>query len=317
MRNPLVYWQRYVGALWRYGTPRKLSNLARAYYHHWRGSAHIPTMPAFLKVEISRTCHVKCRLCPGIVDDQFYPLGRDDDVFYPLEKYKELVDRLKKYVFLVSLYDIGEPLENPDVLDYVRYARDKRMGTSISSSLSMRRSDEFWRDLAGSGLSRMIVAFDGTTPEVHRQYRTNADLDLAMSNLRQIVAHKKSLGKGPVIEWQMLDLPSNRHQQADARAMAAEMGCDQFRLIREVTILRSRYEQEGLIRDRNCLLPYVVFIVNAHNDVRPCCNLYTRPMVVGTLNENSFEDIWNGEEMARIRDVSQIEHRPGCMTCQQ
>ena len=217
----------------------------------------------------------------------------------------------------MSLYDIGEPLENPDVLDYVRYACDRRMGTSISSTLSVHRPDAFWRDLAGSGLSRLIVAVDGTTSEVHCQYRTNADLDLAMSNLRQIVACRKSLGKGPVIEWQMLDLPDNKHEQADARAIAARMGCDQFRLIPEVTVPRSLYEQEGVIRDRNCLLPYVMLIVNAHNDVRPCCNLYTQPMVVGTLNENTFEEIWNGEEMARIRDVDRIKHRPGCMTCQE
>ena len=115
----------------------------------------------------------------------------------------------------------------------------------------------------------------------------------------------------------MLDLPSNKSQQADAEVMARQMGCDQFRLFPEATKPRSRYQQENVVRCRNCLLPYIIFIVNAHNDVRPCYKIYNVPMALGSLNQNSFEDIWNGPGMASIRDVRTIQRRPGCMTCQE
>ena len=317
MRTPLAYWQRHIGSLLKYGSPKKLANLARACYHYLRGSATIPSMPCFLKVEISRKCTVNCKFCAGRTDDTFYDLTRKDDLFYPLEAYKELVDRLKDYLFLVSLYDIGEPLENPDVLEYVSYAHKSGMGTVLSSSLSLTRSDEFWRDLARSHLDRLIVAIDGTTPEVYRKYRRNGDLPLVMSNLRKVLNYRKERGNGLQLEWQMLDLPFNRQQQTAARAMSQSMGCDDFRLIAEANVPRLRYKQQNVVRRRNCLLPYVIFIVNSHNRVRPCYKVYTAPMTVGDLGDSTFEEIWNGDEMASIRDRTRICHRPGCMTCRE
>ena len=317
MSIPLAYWQRHVGSLLKYGSAGKVANLARACYHYRRGSTYLPSMPSFLKIEISRRCGVKCKYCPGALDDRYYPLTRDDDVFYPFERYRDLVDRLKKHLFLVSLYDIGEPLANPDAPRYIRYAHEQRIGTVVSSSLSIHRSDGFWRHLVGSGLDKLIVALDGTTQEVYSEYRTHGDLDLAMSNLRKILAFRQNSGRGPSIEWQMLDLPSNKSQQADARAMALRMGCDHFRLITEAAKKRSRYEKENVTRSRNCLLPYVIFIVNAHNDARPCYKIYNVPMAVGSLEHSTFEEIWNSPEMAAIRDACEIRRRQGCMTCQE
>jgi len=317
MKTPLAYWQRHVGSLLKYGSPRKLANLLRAYYHYGRGSVRIPSMPCFLKVEISRKCGIDCKLCPGKADDKFYELTRQDDVFYDFEAYKELVNRLKDYVFMVSLYDIGEPLQNRDVLEYIRHARENSMGTILSSSLSLTRSDEFWYELAASGLDRLIVAIDGTTQDVYSKYRTNGNLALVMENLRRILQYRAEVGNGLRVEWQMLDLPHNRCEQAVARAISREIGCDRFRLIAEAYISRGRYKEENVIRDHNCLLPYIIFIVNAHNRVRPCYKVYTEPMTVGDLSRDTFEEIWNGDEIARIRDRNRIKERPGCMTCQE
>lgn len=317
MKTPIAYWQRHVGAITKYGSPQKLANLLRAYYHYRRGSARIPSMPCFLKVEISRKCGMDCKLCPGKADDKFYDKTRNDDVFYDFEAYKELVDRLKDYVFVMSLYDIGEPLQNPEALKYIRYAHENRMGTVISSSLSLTRSDEFWRELATSGLDRLIVAIDGTTQDIYSKYRTNGNLQLVMANLAKILQYKTEARKPLRVEWQMLDMPHNKCEQAAARSISREMNCDQFRLIAEAYIPRWKYKEQDIRRDHNCLLPYIIFIVNAHNRVRPCYKVYDAPMTVGDLSCNTFEEIWNSDEMACIRDRQRITERVGCMTCQE
>lgn len=274
-------------------------------------------MPSFLKVEISRKCPIDCRYCAGKWDDRFHQLTRADDVFYSLARYKELIDRLKDYLFLVSLYDIGEPLQNPDALEYIRYAHDSHIGTVVSTSLSMDRPDAFWKGLVTSGLDRLIVAIDGVSPEVYNQYRTNGDLALVMSNLRQVLLHRAQTGGSLLVEWQMLDLPWNKPEQQCARSIAIDMGCDEFSLIPEAMVPRSKYRSENCIRSRKCLLPFIVFQVNAFNQVRPCYKIYDVPMAVGDLSKESFEDIWNGTEMARVRLKRQIRQRPGCMTCQE
>jgi MoaA/NifB/PqqE/SkfB family radical SAM enzyme len=304
--TPVTFWGRHLQTLTRYGTTRKLVNLTRAYCHYLKGSAHIPTMPAFLKVEISRKCDVHCKFCDSKKADQFYPLG----------KYQELIDRFQHYVFEVVLHDVGDPLHNEEVVKYIAYAHARRIGTMLSSSLSICKSDQFWESLATSGLDRIVVAIDGLTKDVYNQYRTYGDLDLVMANLKTLLACRARHRTGLIVEWQMLDLPWNRHEQAPAKAAAKALGCDAFRLIPEASQERTDSFADGRVRKTNCLLPYIIFIVDAFGNIKRCYkNRPGDPMTIGSLRDNSFEEIWNGDEIAQIRDKKRIRHRYPCSVC--
>jgi hypothetical protein len=210
---------------------------------------------------------------------------------------------------------VGEPLENENVIDYIRYAGANNIGTIISTNLSIQKTDEFWESLVLSGLDRIIIAIDGITAPVYNRYRTNGDLQLVLSNLDKILYYKKLHIVPMKIEWQMIDFPWNRHEQAPARAMALRLNCDEFRVIQEVTAVRNRYKAAGIKRNRNCILPYFTFNVTAYNTVRSCTKNYDDPMQVGDLNAHTVSEIWNGPEICRIRSPQLISHRPGCRTC--
>ena len=307
MLTPISYWQRHLGSFFRYGTLRKYANLAQAYLAYLLGRVRISSRPAFLRVEICRYCEVNCLYC--------YPAK--SRLLYPLEEYQQLIDQFKQTIFSVSLYDIGEPLHNPQVLDYIRYAHQNRVGTVLSSSLSVAREDAFWQDLSTSGLDYLIVAIDGVTPEVYNQYRRNGQLDLVLSNLKKLLAYRDQSAARMMIEWQMIDFPWNRLEQKQAAEMAFQMGCDRFRIIAEATQPRKAYDKENAIRSRNCLLPYILFFVTANNDVRLCYKIYHHDMSIGSLSNHTFTELWNGSEIARVRDRKQIGQRPGCQKCQE
>jgi MoaA/NifB/PqqE/SkfB family radical SAM enzyme len=305
MLTPLSYWQRHLGSAIRYGTVRKYVNLARACGSYVSGKAEVSSRPAFLKVEICRYCEIDCLYC--------YPAKTQ--LLYPLDAYRQLIDQFKDTILSVSLYDIGEPLHNPDVLEYIRYAHRNGVGTVISSSLSFERDDGFWNDLATSGLDYLIVAIDGITPGVYNRYRRNGRLDLVMRNLQKLLAFRDRADTKLHVEWQMIDFEWNRAEQDSAAALARRLGCDRFRIIPEATQSRRRYDQESPRRTRNCLLPYILFFVTAGNDVRLCYKIYHHDMCIGSLSDSTFADIWNGSEIARVRDRRQIGHRDGCRSC--
>jgi organic radical activating enzyme len=264
----------------------------------------IPTLPAFLKVEISRKCEVKCKYC----------FAQKDDVFYPLEEYRQLVDGLAENLFEVSLYEIGDPLHSPQIGEYIRYAHDRRIGTVISSSFSLVKPPEFWRELVASGLDRLIVAIDGITPEVYNQYRTCGNLELVLSNAREVLAARRSTGARIAVEWQMIDLPWNKHEQAGARALAAEMGFDAFTLIQEASLSRQNCDR-SLRRDRNCILPFLVLTIDAYKRVRTCYKNFPDSTMIGDLKTDSWETVWNGPIIAQIRGGRTILDRVPCRYC--
>ena len=110
---------------------------------------------------------------------------------------------------MVQLYEIGEPLHHAQVIDCIRYSHANNYATVISSTLSIQKPDEFWKDLVASGLDRLIVAIDGITQSVYQKYRRKGDLELVMCNLKKIVSHKKLIGSKLIVEWQMIDFPWN------------------------------------------------------------------------------------------------------------
>ncbi|MGO9394325.1 MAG: SPASM domain-containing protein, partial [Desulfobaccales bacterium] len=267
----------------------------------------ISTMPVFLKCEISRQCFVSCKYCPE----------KKEPIFYPFPLYKHLIDKLKDYIFLVSLYDIGEPLHNERLIEYIQYAHSHNIGTSISTSLSVNKPDDFWRELVLSGLDYIIVGIDGVSEGVYKKYRTQGDFDLVFANLRKLLHWKAALSSNLIVEWQMVDFPWNQNEQKIAPKMAKDIGCDKFRIIKDVFLIRNRYKKENVIRNCNCFLPYIIFIVNAYNQITPCYKRYNSEMIIGNLYDNSFEEIWNNEEKAKIRDKNRIINRVHCNTCQE
>jgi len=299
---------RHLEMLRRYFSFKKFFNLCRAFFCFLVGREKIPTMPAFLKAEVSRKCEMGCPLC--------WAYAKKEERFYPLDKFKRLIDLFSPWIFEVSLYDIGEPLWCENLNDYIRYAHQKRVGTSISTSLSLVKEDSYWEDLVRSGLDCLIVAIDGISEDVYKKYRRNGDLNLVMANLEKILAARKKYRAKLVIEWQMIDFEWNRHEQDAACRMSRKMGIDIFRLIQNAIPPRFEAQKDReFLRRRNCLLPYIIFIVNVFNEVNPCYKYYNEHMKIGDLEKESFAEIWNGENIAQIRSPRLIRQRKICNKC--
>ncbi len=302
---PLRLWRRHGATLVRYLSLGKLLNAVHAIGCYAFGSTIVPTKPLFLKVEMSRYCTVHCLGCT-------FP---KEFRFYDLDKYKALVDELAPHLFMIQLHEIGEPLHCPHLLESIKYAHARGVGTVISSSLSLRKPDSYWRDLVESGLDRLVVAIDGTTDSVYNRYRTEGDLPLVMENLEKILGQKKRRKGRLFVEWQMVDLPWNRAEQEIARRLATDLGCDDFQIIPDASTLRQTQKATDGLRDKRCLWPYVLLLVNVYDDVIPCFKPGCQPGVLGNLSEASFGDVWNGSEIGRIRSNALISSRSGCCHC--
>jgi radical SAM protein with 4Fe4S-binding SPASM domain len=295
---------RYLPFL-KYNTFKKDSNLLHSIILWILGKTNINSKPAFLRVEISRLCKVNCLYC----------YEKKESLFYPYDLYKRLIDSLKDYIFLVSLYEIGEPLENEKIIDYILYAKSNKIGTIISTNLSIEKNDTFWENLVISGLDRIVISIDGITPEIYNKYRRQGNLKLVFTNLNKILYYKRLHASRILVEWQMIDFPWNKGEQEKAKEYALNIGCNEFRVIQEVTKIRMNYKFTDFIRRQNCILTYFTFNVTAYNTVRPCTKIYNDPMIIGDLNTESFNDVWNGSEISKIRSKYKIQSRVGCKTC--
>ena len=298
----------------RYGNLSKYANLCRAMLNYAFRRTKIGSLPPILKVEVSNRCNVKCLYC----------YAKKSGAEFDFDLYEHILDILGPKLFEVSLHDIGEPLLSERICQFISAARMRNIGTSISSSLSVCKPDSFWEELVDSGLDHLVVAIDGVTPDTYNRYRTQGDLGLALCNLERIVAEKKRVKSHLIITWQMIDFPWNRNEQGTARRMALRYGCDHFRLIHEENVPRHTYYTRRIIRNRNCLLSYLMLIVDARGNVKPCCNLYQGicesipyENIIARFEYDGFSELWNGTAFQMLRSKRRIIERDYCRYCQE
>ena len=150
---------RHVSKIINYGTPKKLANILLAEWELRRQKTTLLCRPYYYIIDVCNVCNLRCPLCPT----GNTTIARKQAML-SLAQYKELFDKVKEYALVVSLYNHGEPLLNPDVFSIIEHTHRNRVGTNISSNFNWPQPVEI-NDFIRSGLDYVTVSLDGITQE--------------------------------------------------------------------------------------------------------------------------------------------------------
>ena len=161
------------------GAPDRLAPICRL------DPAQVP-LPQTAKISPGTACHLECQLCPvglGLIE----PAGS----FMSLSCFQTVIDKITPAVNRLQLFNFGEALLNPDILEMVRYAVRRGLEAEIHSSLSLQAEAGFWGALVESGLSALVVSLDGASQPTLGAYKRGASFSLVIKNIRSILAERR------------------------------------------------------------------------------------------------------------------------------
>jgi radical SAM protein with 4Fe4S-binding SPASM domain len=269
--------------------------------------------PTHLQIEPTNCCNLRCTLCP-VSEGMDRPKG-----FMDLKLFTRLIDETGDFVFLILLWDWGEPFLNPSVYEMIEYA--KRRGIKVVSSTNghIFERRENAEKLVRSGIDTLIFAIDGIRQETYVRYREGGDLGTVVSAIKQVVAAKEALGsKTPLINLRFIVMKHNEHEIPELVSFARNLGVDAL-------TLRTLYAYDdgeycATKKDGKAFLPenpiYQRFRLDPKTRSRmrrkrnPCKTLWNNPAihwdgkvcpctfdpheksVLGDLTQRSFKDIW-------------------------
>lgn len=132
-------------------------------------------------VDITRHCNLNCRGC-----DHFSPVAKPS--FYDLEQYKNDIKRIGELtqgrVDKVGIMG-GEPLLNPNVLEYLKLTRESLPNTKIrlvtNGILLTKQNEEFWKTLKELNIFVEYTKYDikldyDKIDEIIKQYAVNIEV---------------------------------------------------------------------------------------------------------------------------------------------
>lgn len=298
--------RRHLFAFLKHLTIKKLWNFSLAEYNSLTKKSRISSYPYILKIEPSNICNLKCQFCY----DNRRPPSKEERPFgrMSFEHFSKLVDEVGPYLFKINLYGFGEPFLFPETFEMIKYATAKNIGVGVSSNLNLD-DPTVCEKIVNSGLETLIFSCHGVTQESYSKFMVNGNMDLAMKNIRDIIAIRRKLGSvTPLIDWQFCVTQFNQEEIGMAKAKAKELGIDQIRFIKPF------FPEEAGEEWRSDLFPKTVFrpevdappscswiyrsaYINYDGNLLPCCRDFRRiENDFGNVFKEGFATVWNNEK---------------------
>ncbi|MFZ4427490.1 MAG: SPASM domain-containing protein [Saprospiraceae bacterium] len=316
---PILYQHDFFRLLQKL-SPRKIANVAAVTLAYFLTRAlRRPVVwgkPFTVSFEPTTACNLRCPECPSGLRSFSRPTGNLRGDFF-----RQTLDELHRDLLYLIFYFQGEPYINPEFLDMVAYAHNRRIYT-ITSTNGHFLNDENARRTVSSGLDRLIISVDGTTQEVYQQYRRAGNLEAVLQGARNVIKWKRLLGKShPHVIFQFLVVRPNEHQIGDIFRLAKEIGVDEVKL-KTAQIYDyasgnplipsigkySRYQAlpDGSYRIKNALLNHCwklwhACVITWNGMVVPCCFDKDAQHLLGDLKTETFHQVWHGQPYDRFR----------------
>ncbi len=259
-----------------------------------------------LRLETINTCNAKCVMCPR--SDMTRTKGTMDEKLA-----KSLIEQsISAGVEKICFGRFGEPLLDPRLFDFIRYARSisKTVVTYFftNGSLLKKRADE----IMNSGVTMVKVSMSSLRKEVYESIAKGIKFEDVKEGLKTLLGQKQRewrLGEPslPGVGLVYISLPENKGE--DVREFQRYwdwQGVDMFSFWRPHNWNKSKDYRLNGPRVR-CDRPRSgTMEVDVDGKVVPCCFDFNSELVLGDLTKQTIEEAL---ESKKVKDFADLHAR--------
>jgi radical SAM protein with 4Fe4S-binding SPASM domain len=230
--------------------------------------------------------------------------------------YQKVIDEIKtlKKIKTLNLYMMGEPFSNPNLINFIKVARESDIAEIINVTTNgSLLNEEINNKLVTSGLSYLRVSIYGATQTSH-QGRTQSTIPISkiIKNLQDLYEKKKKANSNLQIYVKMID--TNDTKENDDFLKTFSPICDEasiepvmnwndldqnnFSLTDKETLDESNYFKN---KKNVCPMPFYTLVIHSDLQVSVCCVDWSKEALIGDLKTQSIQSIWNGDRMHNFR----------------
>ncbi len=159
--------------------------------------------------ETTQACDLACLHCRASA------VPRRDPAELSTIEAKRLIDTVRRFGRPLFVLTGGDPLKRDDTVELVRYAADAGLRVAMTPSGTPLMTPGVLAALRDAGLARLAVSLDGSTPEIHDDFRgVNGSWDWTVRMLD--AAHALGLST-------QINTTVSRHNVADLEPLIALM----------------------------------------------------------------------------------------------
>jgi Iron-sulfur cluster-binding domain/Radical SAM superfamily len=286
------------------------------FYPHYK--FHLP-LPTVLMIENTNHCNAECVMCPRDTLSRkrgFMDFGLFEKII------KEASSEKRKPV--THLHGFGEPLLDKRLPDKIQLAKDCGITRTYLVSNASLLFPETSRKIIGAGLDKMKISFYGTDEESYNNTMKRLDFKVTLQNIVDFLRIRKEMkSQAPRLILQYLPNETNNAKTAEFRALWSPLIDPQVGDCLNVASLHNygggrAYNHLGKKIVSVCYFPWTSMSVLWDGRVVTCCMDSNGVQVLGDLNSQSVQDVWNGPVLSGVRsDFGKLDYGkyPVCLSC--
>ena len=259
--------------------------------------SRLSALPVEYIVETTAKCNLYCPMCPRETHKQ-PKADMTDDVY---ERLVREAGRTAEHMMLIGL---GEPFMDRQIFERIEFCHRHSVSTLLSTNGTFLDEATAARVL-DSPLEQITLSFDGAKKETFEFYRKGAKFEKVRDNFVRFAKMKHERRSKLQVVVQMVKMEGNAAEVDDfVRFWSALPGVDQVRIKEDETNLM-RPDAGHASSDWKHPCHYLwrgPMYVKQNGDLYPCCQSYMldgKP--VGNIGEQALVEIWNSDEMQRMR----------------
>lgn len=271
-------------------------------YPKWQ---HVAPFPLHVDFEASFRCNLNCPMCFRPHIDRKHYGDMDFDLF------KKGIDECVKYdLYSIRLSWRGESTLNPNIVEMVKYAKDKGIKEVSFITNGRLLEGELAEGLISAGLDYLTVSVDGLEEHYDRLRKPNTFKDIS-GKLKEFYNLKNKIGGGfPLLKVQAIwsyikDDPAAYYNYFKEFTDKVNFDPENDYSLREVP-------QDS---DFVCQYPWQRITVTWNGEIPLCISDWNLHTKIGDLNAQTIRDVWLGEAMERYRKIQMNKARLSIQCC--
>ena len=286
------------------------------FYPHYK--RHLP-LPTVLMIENTNHCNAECVMCPRDTLSRkrgFMDFGLFEKII------KEASSEKRKPI--THLHGFGEPLLDKRLPDRIQLATEYGITRTYLVSNASLLFPETSRKIIGAGLEKMKISFYGTDEESYNHTMKRLDFEVTLQNIKDFLRIRKDMkSQTPRLILQYLPNETNHAKIAEFRALWSPLIDPRAGDCLNVASLHNygggrAYNRLGKTIVSVCYFPWTSMSVLWDGRVVTCCMDSNGVQVLGDLNSQSVQDVWNGPGLSGVRsDFGKLDYGnyPVCLSC--
>lgn len=284
------------------------------------------SIPNNLMIEVTNVCNLKCKMC----DNKHMTRKKG---FMSFDLFKNIVNQAKGLnIENIGLYTTGESFLHPQILDFIKYAKQAGIKYVYITTNGQALNDEKIKGIFESGLDSIKFSVDAANKEKYEFLKTGGDWDQLLKIIKKTKSMRDRLAANLRIFASFIITEDNFDDLAEYNRVFGDWVEETlFSLIitRGPQVCADRlYPKKLLPKIQKLMLPreewhpcdllWNRIIVTYEGYLTICCLDFDNRLLYGDLNKETLEGCWNNKcikEFRRIHKRREFEKLPMCNNC--